>query len=362
MNHDDTTPTTTTTLTAATSSVGGRRVTHRPRGAGPRRRPRTGPDIDNGSATLWRPATQDDLAPRGERARVRANLKALRVLTELGNVQADQDGLLGGVAPNQAQRRMLARWSGWGAVPAVFDPADARWEAERGQLRELLDPAAVAAAARSTLNAHYTDLGIVTAVWDAVAALGFCGGTVLEPGCGSGNFLHHAPGDAQIVAVEQEPTTARIAAALHPQVMVRCESFADTALADASFDLTIGNVPFGAVTLHDRRHNALKVSIHNHFVLKSLALTRPGGLVAVLTSRYTLDARGPAARREIAALADLVGAIRLPSGAHDRAAGTDAVTDLLILRRRGEHAEPRGPLFERTPPPSPASPRSTRWP
>ena len=175
----------------------------------------------------------------------------------------------------------------------------------------------------------------MAAVWDAVAALGFTGGQVLEPGCGSGNFLHLAPAAAQVTAVELDPTTAAIAAVLHPEATVRCESFADTPLADGAMDLAIGNVPFGAVKLHDRRHNpGDRLSIHNHFILRALHLVRPGGLVAVLTSRYTLDARDPGPRRKIAELAELLGAIRLPSGAHERAAGTDAVSDLLLLRRR----------------------------
>ena len=218
---------------------------------------------------------------------------------------------------------------------AVFDDADDRFAVAREQLHTLLDEAQFAAAARSTLNAHYTDPGIVAAVWDVVAALGFDGGEVLEPGCGAGNFLHHAPTTARVGAVELDPTTARVAAALHPEVAVRCESFADTPLAEGSMDLAIGNVPFAAVKLHDRHHNpGARLSIHDHFVVKALHLVRPGGLVAVLTSRYTLDARSPVARRQIAALAELVGAVRLPSGAHEKAAGTDAVSDLLILRRR----------------------------
>lgn len=276
-------------------------------------------------APRWRPTDQGELAPSGKRARVRANLEVLRVLDVLDAQARPAD---------EAERRVLARWSGWGAVPGVFDETDARWSAERAELRDRLGQQGMAAAAASTLNAHYTDLAIVHAIWDAVIALGFSGGQVLEPGCGSGNFLHALPTGASVVAVEQEPVTARVAAALHPQAMVRCESFADTRLADASIDLVIGNVPFGAVKLHDRRHNpGGRLSIHNHFLIKALRLLRPGGLLAVLTSRYTLDARDPAPRREIAELAELLGAIRLPSGAHEKAAGTDAVSDLLILRR-----------------------------
>src|SRR6266700_4120898 len=149
-----------------------------------------------------------------------------------------------------------------------------------------------------------------------------------------------APEGAQVTGVELDPVTAQIAAVLHPAAQILPESFADTRDADGCYDLVIGNVPFGQAVLHDRRHNASGHSIHNHFIVKSLHLTRPGGLVMALTSRYTMDARNPAARREIASLADLAGALRLPGGAHQRAAGTAVVTDLLILRRR----EPGRPM------------------
>jgi N12 class adenine-specific DNA methylase/SAM-dependent methyltransferase len=258
-------------------------------------------------------------------ARVRANLAALATLR---TIQADAR------AATPEEQRVLARWSGWGAVPEVFDPQRREHDQAREQLAELLSPEELAAASRNTLNAHYTDAGIVQAVWAAVQALGFTAGRVLEPGCGSGNFLGFAPPGARLTGVELDPVTAAIAAALYPQAQVLAGSFAGTCDRDGSYDLVIGNVPFGQAVLHDRVHNAGGHSIHNHFIIKSLHLTRPGGLVAVLTSRYTMDARNPAARREIAALADLAGAIRLPGGAHQRAAGTGVVTDLLILRRR----------------------------
>lgn len=237
------------------------------------------------------------------------------------------------------EQRLLARWSGWGAVPEVFDPARPGHAGTRGQLASLLSAEELAAAARTTLNAHYTDAAIVQQVWSTVRDLGFAGGRVLEPGCGSGNFIGFAPPGAQVTGVELDPVTAAIAAALYPQARIEAGSFAGTPDPDDWYDLVIGNVPFGKIVLHDRRHNAGGHSIHNHFILKSLRLVRPGRLVAVLTSRYTLDARNPAARREMAELADLAGAVRLPSGAHQQAASTTVVTDLLILRRR-EPARP----------------------
>jgi N12 class adenine-specific DNA methylase len=243
---------------------------------------------------------------------------------------------------------VLARWSGWGAVPEVFDDRRAEFAWAREQLAVLLSPAELAAARRNTLNAHYTDAALVQPMWRTVRALGFDRGRVLEPGCGSGNFLAFAPGGAQVTGIELDPVTAGIAGLLYPGAEIRAESFAGSRDAEGSYDLAIGNVPFGNMVLHDRRHNPAGHSIHNHFIVKALHLVRPGGLVAVLTSRFTMDARNPAARREIASLADLVGAIRLPGGAHQRAAGTSVITDILVLRRREPGRPPDAAAWEKT--------------
>lgn len=256
---------------------------------------------------------------------MQANLEALAIVADLRQA----------ARPATADEQVvLARWSAWGAVPGIFDEALPQWATERERLRALLSVEEYAAARRTTINAHYTDPALVGAVWDAVGRLGFTEGRVLEPGCGSGTFIGMAPPGAQMTGVELDPVTAAIAAALYPGASVRAESFAATRLPAGYFDATVGNVPFADVRLHDPAHNRGNHSIHNHFILKSLHMTRPGGLVAVLTSRYTLDATNPAARREMADLADLVGAVRLPSGTHRRAAGTEALTDLVILRRR----------------------------
>ncbi|HYB24205.1 MAG TPA: hypothetical protein VED41_10430 [Solirubrobacteraceae bacterium] len=272
------------------------------------------------------PAAGEQLAPSGERARVDANLAALRLLRDLEQQRR---------APTVEEQRTLAAWSGWGAVPGVFDEDRDEWAPARAALRELVGEDGYAAARRTTINAHYTDPAIVAVIWQTVRDLGFDGGRVLEPGCGIGTFIGLAPDNAEMTGVELDPATARLAQALYPHADVQTESFAATRLPDAHFDLTVGNVPFADVRLHDPLHNPGRHSIHNHLILKSLALTRPGGLVAVLTSRFTLDAANPAARREMSQLADLVGAIRLPSGSQRRTAGTEAVIDLLILRRRG---------------------------
>jgi len=149
----------------------------------------------------------------------------------------------------------MARWSGWGAVPEVFDESRREFAWAREQLAGLLTPQELAAAARSTLNAHYTDAALVRGMWAAARQLGFDGGQVLEPGCGSGNFIGFAPADANVTGVELEPATAAIAASLYPSAAIRPGSFADFRAPEGSFDLVIGNVPFGQVTLHDPRHN-----------------------------------------------------------------------------------------------------------
>jgi N12 class adenine-specific DNA methylase/SAM-dependent methyltransferase len=277
------------------------------------------------------------LAPSGAVSRIRANLAALAVLRTLRREARPA---------TPAEQAVLARWSGWGAVPEVFDSSRGEYAWARDQLTGLLSPAELAAARRNTLNAHYTGAALVKAIWDGARKLGFTGGRVLEPGCGSGNFIAFAPASAQVTGVELDPVTAGIAAALYPDAQVLTESFVDTRDGDGSYDLAIGNVPFGKAALRDQRHNPGGHSIHNHFIVKSLHLTRPGGLVLLLTSRYTMDARNPAARREIASLADLIGAIRLPSRAHQQTAGTSVVTDLLILRRREPGRPPDATVWE----------------
>ncbi|MEU7106520.1 hypothetical protein ABZ951_15890 [Streptomyces sp. NPDC046215] len=306
-------------------------------------------------ATRFRPASQDDLAPAGERAKAAANLAAVRTLKQ---IQAEDRP----ATPEEQQ--VLARWSGWGSVPDVFaarpqedDPvfgpggereggyaaAAARWEAladVRDPLRELLDDAEWRAAAASTLSAHYTPPEITAALWQALADLGFDGGEVLEPGSGAGVTFGTAPESARLTGVEIDPTSAAISRLLAPGVTVLNESFADTIAPDGAFDAVVGNVPFARVTLFDPKHNRSRHRIHNHFLVKSVQLTRPGGVVALITSRHTMDAERDAARRELFESADLLGAVRLPNKAFTRSAGTDVVTDILILRRRAAGEAP----------------------
>ncbi len=283
------------------------------------------------------PGTQDDLAPSGAKARYHANIAALKLATTL---------TMQGRVATPDEQRVLAQWSSWGAVSDVFDERKENWANERTQLRGLLTAEEWRAAERTTINAHYTDPLIVRRMWSLLEQLGFSSGTVLEPGSGAGTFIGLAPDTANMVGVELDPVTARISQALYPEVQIRTESFADTRLPDNHFDASIGNVPFSDVALHDPRHNASQHSLHNHFIVKALALTRPGGLVAVISSAYTMDAQNPAARQDMNAMADLIGAVRLPTGAHRRAAGTDVVTDILVFRKREPGTPPASTVWE----------------
>ncbi|ODU08885.1 MAG: helicase [Pseudonocardia sp. SCN 72-51] len=271
------------------------------------------------------PASVDTLVPSGAKERVAANIAAVELVRALS--ETDRSATV-------AEQRVLARWSGWGAVPEVFDARISRFEQQREQLRQLLSREEYQAAEASILNAHYTDPAIAAAIWEALEAAGFSGGRVLEPGCGSGTFVAHAPRSAVMVGVENDPLTAAIAAHLYPSAQIRNEGFETTRVPEGSFVASVGNVPFGRYVLADPAHNPERFSIHTHFIRESLALTAPGGYVAVLTSRYTMDSTAPEARKAIDEVADLVGAVRLPSGAFSRVAGTDVVTDLLVLRKR----------------------------
>ena len=279
------------------------------------------------------------LVPSGAKARARANIAAARIAVRC----RDENRYA-----TPAEQQVLAQWSGWGAVPDIFDPNKSNWTDERAELRELLSATDYDSARRSTLNAHYTDPRLVEAMWDALHEAGFAGGRVLEPGCGSGTFMAMAPDTAVMVGVEKDPMTAQIAHLLNPQAQVRLEGFETTTVPQGSFAATIGNVPFAKTAVHDPVYNPdYRYNLHNHFLIKSLHLTAPGGWVMGITTHSTMDAVGAAgvkARREMADLADLVGAVRLPSSTFREVAGTDVTTDLLIFRRREEplasNAEP----------------------
>lgn len=246
----------------------------------------------------------------------------------------------------QWQRDGLECWQSWGALQDVFDITDDRYTAERDRLQKLLTPAEYRAARRTVLTAFYTDEALTQAMWDALTEAGFDGGAVLEPGCGKGTFMSTAPADAHMVGVELDPTSARIAALLHPDAQVRSERLETTPFPNDTFSAVIGNVPFGTNSPYDQIHNSDHLSLHNYAINKSIALTQPGGLVAVITSTSTADAdghRGQAARAAICANADLVTGVRLPSGkdgAFAAGAGTEVGTDILIFRKREDGQEP----------------------
>ncbi|WP_047471784.1 DEAD/DEAH box helicase family protein [Streptomyces sp. M10] len=294
--------------------------------------------------------------PRGPLARAEANLAAIKVLRTL---ERENRGTTVGEA------RTLARWSGWGSVPTVFldepDPDEpiygpggdreggfetdhAAWESYaqvRGELRDLLDPFEWRAASRAVLSAHYTPQAVAESMWQGLAAYGFDGGEVLEAGCGSGAFFGVAPPTARLTGVELDPTTAAIAGRIYPHANVLAESFTDTDVPLGTFDVVIGNVPFAQAPFGERRYRAGGHSLHNGFIIKQLALLRPGAYMAVITSRWTLDGEDTAARRDMSRWGDLAAAYRLPKGTFGETADTDVVADVLVFRRRAEGEEPR---------------------
>ncbi|MGW5042193.1 hypothetical protein ACWEQK_28950 [Streptomyces parvulus] len=211
----------------------------------------------------------------------------------------------------------------------------------RGELRDLLNPFEWRAASRAVLSAHYTPQSVAESMWQGLAAYGFDGGEVLEAGCGSGAFFGVAPPAARLTGVELDPTTAAIAGRIYPHANVLAESFTDTDVPLGTFDAVIGNVPFAQAPFGERRYRAGGHSLHNGFIIKQLALLRPGAYMAVITSRWTLDGEDTAARRDMSRWGDLAAAYRLPKGTFGETADTDVVADVLVFRRRAEGEEPR---------------------
>ncbi|MEU1098357.1 SNF2-related protein, partial [Streptomyces sp. NPDC005877] len=294
----------------------------------------------------FRPEDQNDLAPASSMPRLEANLAALRVLRQIQGEEREA---------TDEERRVLARWSSWGALPNVFDPSRERtkarrekYEAAQGELRELLSEAEYSAARRTTLNAHYTDAAYVRIIWRALQALGFKGGRVLEPGSGVGTFIGMAPEGAEMTGVELDPVTAAISQALYPQARILNEGFEKSRVKPGEYDAAIGNVPFHSARLTDPRYNPGNFPMHDHFIIKALEGVRVGGVAAFITSTGTLDKSSKAARAEMGELADLVCAIRLPNGAHAAAAGTDVATDLLVFRRKAPSHKKQGAAFAKT--------------
>lgn len=271
--------------------------------------------------------TDDHLGEGGAKARFRANMDAIHLLkqleAEVRNATADE-------------QETLSRYTGWGAIPEAFDENKRDWAKEYAELRAALTSDEYEAARGSTLNAHYTSPTVIRAIYDALDNMGFEGGRILEPSMGVGNFFGLLPdsmSNSELHGVELDSITGRIAKQLYPEAEITVAGF-ETTNRPGYYDLAVGNVPFGNYQVFDPEYNRLGFSIHNYFAAKMLDQVRPGGIVAFVTSRYTMDARDESVRRYLAARGELLGAIRLPNSAFRANAGTDVVTDIIFLQRR----------------------------
>ena len=239
-------------------------------------------------------------------------------------------------------QKIFLRWNqvekyvGWGGLADAFDPDKSSWAKEYAELKGLLSEEEYKAARGSVLNAHYTSPTVIRAIYDAVERMGFRTGNILEPSMGVGNFFEMLPesmADSRLYGVELDSITGRIAQKLYPEANIKVAGFETTDRRDF-YDLAVGNVPFGNYKVNDKAYSKLNFSIHNYFFAKAIDQVRPGGIVAFVTSRYTLDSKDSAARKHIAERADLLGAIRLPNNAFRANAGTDVVSDIIFLQKR----------------------------
>ncbi|MEU8529539.1 hypothetical protein AB0C77_28715 [Streptomyces sp. NPDC048629] len=272
----------------------------------------------------------------GPIGRARASVEAIEALLRLREDQT---------APTEEDLRILRNWPGWGPLaPALAPDREGTWAEIGEQLQRLLTPREYRQAEQGTPTAYYTPHRIAEAAWSALRDLGFNGGRILEPGCGAGTFINQTPDglDVRWFGVERDPTTAGIAALLHPDAEIVHARLQDAALQSNSVDAVLGNVPYGNYAVHDKTApKAVTDSIHNYFIWRSVQAMRPGGVAILLTSRYTMDSQDEGARRAIAKHADLLGAVRLPNGALAEG-GTDVLADILIVRRR----DSEGPVDE----------------
>ena len=271
--------------------------------------------------------TDDHLGEGGPKAKFQANIEAIKLLKYL-------EETTGQATPEQQQ--VLSRYVGWGGLADAFDPDKESWSKEYAQLKELLTPEEYAAARGSTLNAHYTSPTVIKAIYEAVGRMGFETGNILEPSCGVGNFFGILPEEmrnSRLYGVELDSISGRIAKQLYPNADITVAGFETTDRRDF-YDLAIGNVPFGQYQVRDKAYDKLNFSIHNYFFAKALDQVRPGGVVAFVTSRYTMDAKDSTVRRYLAQRAELLGAIRLPNNAFKANAGTEVVSDIIFLQKR----------------------------
>ena len=271
--------------------------------------------------------TDDDLGVGGPKQKFARNIEAIRTLFKL------EEEHRGATAEEQL---VLSQYVGWGGLADAFDPGKDNWAKEYAELKGLLSEDEYAAARSSTLNAHYTSPTVIRSIYDAVERMGFRSGNILEPSMGVGNFFGMLPDtmqDSRLYGVELDSITGRIAKKLYPQADITVAGFETTDRRDF-YDLAVGNVPFGQYKVNDKAYNKLGFSIHNYFFAKAIDQVRPGGVVAFVTSRYTMDGRDSTARKHMAERADLLGAIRLPNNAFRANAGTDVVSDIIFLQKR----------------------------
>ena len=271
--------------------------------------------------------TDDDLGIGGPKQKYARNIEAIRTLFQLEQEHR------GATAEEQ---QVLSQYVGWGGLADAFDPGKDSWAKEYAELKGLLSEDEYAAARSSTLNAHYTSPMVIRSIYDAVEKMGFQSGNILEPSMGVGNFFGMLPDSMQssrLYGVELDSITGRIAQKLYPEANIKVAGFETTDRRDF-YDLAVGNVPFGNYKVNDKAYNKLNFSIHNYFFAKAIDQVRPGGVVAFVTSRYTLDSKDSSARKHMAERADLLGAIRLPNNAFRANAGTDVVSDIIFLQKR----------------------------
>ena len=276
--------------------------------------------------------TDDHLGEGGAKQKYARNIEAIRTLFKLEQEHR------GATAEEQ---QVLSQYVGWGGLSDAFDPGKDSWAKEYTELKGLLSEDEYAAARSSTLNAHYTSPVVIRAIYDAVEKMGFKSGNILEPSMGVGNFFGMLPDtmqDSRLYGVELDSITGRIAKKLYPQADITVAGFETTDRRDF-YDLAVGNVPFGQYKVNDKAYNKLGFSIHNYFFAKAIDQVRPGGVIAFVTSRYTMDSKDSTARKHMAERADLLGAIRLPNNAFRANAGTDVVSDIIFLQKRDRPAD-----------------------
>ena len=276
--------------------------------------------------------TDEELGAGGPKQKFARNIKAIKTLFTLEQEHR------GATAEEQ---QVLSQYVGWGGLADAFDPDKSSWAKEYAELKGLLSEEEYKAARGSVLNAHYTSPTVIRAIYDAVERMGFRTGNILEPSMGVGNFFGMLPesmADSRLYGVELDSITGRIAQKLYPEANIKVAGFETTDRRDF-YDLAVGNVPFGNYKVNDKAYNKLNFSIHNYFFAKAIDQVRPGGVVAFVTSRYTLDSKDSSARKHMAERADLLGAIRLPNNAFKANAGTDVVSDIIFLQKRDRPAD-----------------------